>query len=95
MLYVASSFSPNSNLLLHCGGSKWGGWFRLPPAILLFSAKRRIFGTLLLSSLFMVVNVHSTIRKTIWPYRLRPCGLMDKASDFGSEDCRFESCHGR
>ena len=24
-----------------------------------------------------------------------PCGLMDKASDFGSEDCRFESCHGR
>ena len=20
---------------------------------------------------------------------------MDKASDFGSEDCRFESCHGR
>ncbi|GBP23841.1 hypothetical protein EVAR_86218_1 [Eumeta japonica] len=25
----------------------------------------------------------------------RPCGLMDKASDFGSEDCRFESCHGQ
>lgn len=24
-----------------------------------------------------------------------PCGLTDKASDFGSEDCRFESCHGR
>ena len=24
-----------------------------------------------------------------------PCGLMDKASDFGSEDYRFESCHGR
>jgi hypothetical protein len=24
-----------------------------------------------------------------------PCGLMDKASDFESEDCRFESCHGR
>ena len=23
------------------------------------------------------------------------CGLMDKASDFGSEDCRFESCHAR
>ena len=23
------------------------------------------------------------------------CGLMDKASDFGSEDCRFESCHSR
>lgn len=24
-----------------------------------------------------------------------PCGLTDKASDFESEDCRFESCHGR
>ena len=21
------------------------------------------------------------------------CGQMDKASDFESEDCRFESCH--
>ena len=26
---------------------------------------------------------------------LQPCGLMDKAPDFGSGDCRFESCHGR
>ena len=26
---------------------------------------------------------------------LGSCGLMDKASDFGSEDCRFESCHDR
>ena len=24
-----------------------------------------------------------------------PCGLMDKASDFGSEDCEFESRRGR
>ena len=24
-----------------------------------------------------------------------PCGLMDKASVSGAEDCRFESCHGR
>ena len=24
-----------------------------------------------------------------------PCGLMDKAPDFGSGDCRFESCQGR
>ena len=29
------------------------------------------------------------------PLTYRPCGLMDKASDFESEDCRFESCHGR
>ena len=28
-------------------------------------------------------------------HQVRPCGLMDKASDFGSGDCRFESCHGR
>ena len=33
----------------------------------------------------------------IGPYllTLRPCGLMDKAPDFESGDCRFESCHGR
>ena len=24
-----------------------------------------------------------------------PCDLMDKGSDFGSGDCRFESCHGQ
>ena len=24
-----------------------------------------------------------------------PCGLMNKASVSGAEDCRFESCHGR
>ena len=27
--------------------------------------------------------------------KYRPRGLMDKASDFESEDCRFESCRGR
>ena len=27
--------------------------------------------------------------------RERVCGLMDKAPDFGSGDCRFESCHAR
>ena len=29
------------------------------------------------------------------PTIARPCGLMDKASVSGAEDCRFESCHGR
>ena len=29
------------------------------------------------------------------PSHLGLCGLMDMASDFGSEDCRFESCHNR
>ena len=32
--------------------------------------------------------------KQVWQH-CRTCGLMDKASDFGSEDCRFESCHVR
>ena len=27
--------------------------------------------------------------------KVGPCGLMDKAPDFGSGDCRFESCHDR
>ena len=26
---------------------------------------------------------------------LRLCGLMDKAPDFGSGDCRFKSCHNQ
>ena len=25
----------------------------------------------------------------------RPCGLMDKALVFGTQDCRFESCQGQ
>ena len=31
----------------------------------------------------------------VYGTHLRPRGLMDKAPDFGSWDCRFESCHGR
>ena len=27
--------------------------------------------------------------------QMGPCGLMDKAPDFGSGDCRFESNHGQ
>ena len=34
-------------------------------------------------------------RLVISTQHIRPCGLMDKAPDFGSGDCRFESCHGR
>ena len=34
---------------------------------------------------------------SVWKqvYAIRVCGLMDKAPDFGSGDCRFESCHTR
>ena len=35
------------------------------------------------------------IREVDDRWHRRPCGLMDKAPDFGSGDCRFESCHGR
>ena len=34
-------------------------------------------------------------KKTCTSRSTRVCGLMDKAPDFGSGDCRFESCHAR
>ncbi len=37
-------------------------------------------------------NVHG---KALLRNRIRPRGLMDKASDFGSEDCEFESRRGQ
>ena len=43
----------------------------------------------------VVVSSCSCGRNDITQLKLWPCGLMDKASDFGSEDCRFESCQGR
>ena len=38
-----------------------------------------------------------TFRCIDWQFKSfeGPCGLMDKASDFGSEDCRFEFCQVR
>ena len=43
-----------------------------------------------------VVQLARRLKSTVsGTFTYRPCGLMDKASDFGSEDCRFESCHGR
>ena len=36
----------------------------------------------------MTTNFHSSTQPG-------SCGLMDKAPDFGSGDCRFESCHDR
>ena len=43
-------------------------------------------------------RIYCAIGKKFSVYRsnnIWPCGLTDKASDFGSEDCRFESCHGQ
>ena len=52
---------------------------------------------ILLLSLLIIINNSSSKKVTTFAvqYTMWPCGLMDKASDFGSEDCRFESCHGR
>ena len=36
-----------------------------------------------------------SVPSTMFTHYKGPCGLMDKAPDFGSGDCRFESCHGR
>ena len=33
------------------------------------------------------------VKSCQYPIQRWPCHLMDKMSDFGSEDCRFESCH--
>ena len=40
-------------------------------------------------------NIHVSCHTLFHIGQVRPCGLMDKAPDFGSGDCRFESCHGR
>ena len=39
--------------------------------------------------------IFSSVSFLVLSIQLGPCGLMDKAPDFGSGDCRFESCHGR
>ena len=42
-----------------------------------------------------IKKVRTHLSRKMEPYALRPRGLMDKASDFGSEDSRFESWRGR
>ena len=42
------------------------------------------------TSLFLAINSSLFTNCSRWPR-----GLMDKASDSGSEDCKFESCRGR
>ena len=50
--------------------------------------------------IFMFIFFHLYSLSICFPYHLwfgctRPRGLMDKASDFGSEDCEFESRRGQ
>ena len=55
------------------------------------------FFSLVHSLLFLSIKMF-TIDSFVYSYLYvlhRPCGLMAKASDFGSEDCRFKSCQGR
>ena len=42
---------------------------------------------------YMAISIYSF--KTEWHFMHWPRGLMDKASDFESEDCEFESRRGR
>ena len=41
----------------------------------------------------LLLNIYHKMRFVLL-FEYRPCSPMDKASDFESEDCRFESCHG-
>ena len=50
---------------------------------------------ILLSNCNIVCNTQNTLWWVSSPHQVRSCGLMDKAPDFGSGDCRFESCHDR
>lgn len=48
----------------------------------------------LLIFFYIISTIGSSIRISRHHWT-RVCGLMDKAPDFGSGDCRFESCHAR
>lgn len=47
------------------------------------------------SQLMYVINMFSNIKSKFQSPYYRPCGLMDKASASGAEDCGFESHQGR
>ena len=46
-------------------------------------------------NLFFINEIIHNKGPNYTPIMDRPCGLMDKASDFESEDCEFESRRGR
>ena len=50
--------------------------------------------TLLLKWFRIILNICVSVN-VYAQENTRSCGLMDKAPDFGSGDCRFESCHDR
>ena len=54
-----------------------------------------IFNTLKTLQQALSITFFFLVTKSLASCCQWPCGLMDKASDFGSEDYRFESCHGR
>ena len=47
-----------------------------------------------LEPLYSEPEPHNRFRSVV-PCIKRSCGAMDNASDYGSEDCRFESCQDR
>ena len=46
-------------------------------------------------SFFYTIRICLGLNRILSNTTCRPRGLMDKASDFGSEDCEFESRRGR
>ena len=64
-------------------------WIALSVQSYIFTQSKRYYIYYTTSLKFAMYRVRHRL------VRCRACGLMDKASDFGSEDCRFESCHGR
>ena len=68
----------------------WGGWYQRCVRSRTFCAK----GEFLYYD-EQIETSNNRMQRWFINCNLGPCGLMDKASDFGSEDCRFESCHGR
>jgi len=49
-----------------------------------------------LAQLFLLARHPRSVRQNLSSREdTRSCGAMDNASDYGSEDCRFESCQDR
>ena len=57
------------------------------------SSKGQTLNLYKLATLVEIILILSS--EFLTPLPESSCGLMDKAPDFGSGDCRFESCQGR
>ena len=53
----------------------------------------QIFARNIAHNLSIFLNIVNVIFAKFYLKAMWLCGLMDKATDFGSENCRFVSCH--